>query len=98
VAQAYQAAQAAGDRRALAERSFVDTNSIVVRRGRGVRFSRLGRSRANVPGEDWELVWRLSRRTRVVHVPETTVTYLVNPHSYFTRWGTSDRRPSLPRG
>lgn len=70
----------------LRESCFVDTNSIVVRRGRGVRFSRLPRSGPNLPGEDWELVWRLSRRLRVRNVPETTVTYLVNPESYFTRW------------
>ena len=34
----------------LAEEHFVDTNSIVVRRGRGVRFSRLPRSRGRCPG------------------------------------------------
>ncbi|GAA1438489.1 hypothetical protein GCM10009641_43810 [Mycobacterium cookii] len=74
------------DRRALALAPYVDTSSIVVRRGPGVRFSRLARSSPTIPGEDWELVWRLSRRLRVRHVPETTVTYLVNPDSYFTRW------------
>ncbi len=81
------------DRRALAEGSFVDTNCVVARRGRGVRFSRLPRSRASVPGEDWELVWRLSRRRRISHVPEITVTYLVNPHSYYTRWETDEPDP-----
>jgi glycosyltransferase involved in cell wall biosynthesis len=80
-------------RRTLRESCFVDTNSIVVRRGRGVRFSRLPRSGPNLPGEDWELVWRLSRRLRVRNVPETTVTYLVNPESYFTRW---DAAPAAP--
>ena len=55
-------------RRTLRESCFVDTNSIVVRRGRGVRFSRLPRSGPNLPGEDWELVWRLSRRLRVRNV------------------------------
>lgn len=87
------------DRRALAEESFVDTNSIVVRRGRGVRFSRLPRSRHkhNIPGEDWEFVWRLSRHQRVRHVPETTVTYLVNPDSYFTTW-TDEASPSPAAG
>jgi glycosyltransferase involved in cell wall biosynthesis len=74
------------DRRALADGPYVDTSSIVVRRGRGVHFSRLPRSSPKVPGEDWELVWRLSRRRRVRHVPEVTVSYLVNPDSYFTRW------------
>ncbi len=81
------------DRRALATAPYVDTNSIVLRRGRGTRFSRLPRSRANVPGEDWELVWRLSRTLRVTHVPEATVIYLVNPHSYYTRWQADGPHP-----
>jgi len=81
------------DRRALGEEHFVDTNSIVARRGRGVRFSRLPRSRGRVPGEDWELVWRLSRRKQISHVPETTVTYLVNPDSYYMRWETQEPVP-----
>ncbi|EON22951.1 glycosyl transferase [Nocardioides sp. CF8] len=85
------------ERRALAEESFVDTNSIVVRRGRGVRFSRLARSSATLPKEDWELAWRLSRRLRTVHVPETTVRYVVNPDSYYTRWGTEEPEPPHPR-
>jgi glycosyltransferase involved in cell wall biosynthesis len=84
------------DRRALGEEHFVDTSSIVVRRGRGVRFSRLPRSRGQVPGEDWELVWRLSRRKRISHVRETTVTYLVNPDSYYMKWETDEPVP-LPR-
>jgi glycosyltransferase involved in cell wall biosynthesis len=74
------------DRRALAVGPYVDTSCIVVRRGPGVRFSRLPRSSPKVPGEDWELVWRLSRRRQVRHVPDVTVRYLVNPGSYFTRW------------
>lgn len=82
------------DRRALAEESFVDTNCVVVRRRRGVRFSRLPRSGVAVPGEDWELAWRLSRRLRTSHVPATTVTYLVNPESYYTRWDKGD--PDTP--
>ncbi len=48
----------------------------------------------HLPGEDWELVWRLSRRLRVRHVPETTVTYLVNPDSYFTRWDDAAPGPA----
>ena len=83
------------DRRMLREEHFVDSSSIVVRRGRGVRFSRLPRP-CGVPGEDWELVWRLSRRLRVRHVPETTVTYLVNPDSYYSPWGTVG--PATPHG
>lgn len=80
-------------RRGMREACFVDTNQIVVRRGRGTWFSRLPRSGPKRPGEDWELAWRLSRRLRVVGVPETTVTYLVNPDSYFTRWDLPSSRP-----
>lgn len=80
------------DRRALAEESFVDTNCVVARRGRGVRFSRLPRAGRSVPGEDWELAWRLSRSRRVEHVPITTVTYLVNPASYYTAWEEAGAR------
>lgn len=79
------------DRRALAEAgSIVDTNAIVARYDRQVRFSRLPRPRGRFPREDWELVWRLSRSRRVVHVPEATVLYAVNPASYYTRWQPDD--------
>ncbi len=88
------------DRAALAEAdSFVDTNAIVARLDRRVRFSRLPRPRGRFPREDWELVWRLSRSRRVAHVPEATVQYMVNPDSYYTRWAPHDtaagEEPSL---
>lgn len=79
------------DRRALAEEDcFVDTNAVVARLDRAVRFSRLPRPRGRYPREDWELVWRLSRTRRVVHVPEPTVLYAVNPASYYTSWRSED--------
>lgn len=74
------------DRRLLSDSAYVDTNSLVVRAGRGVRFSRIPRTRATLPKEDWELVWRLSRHHRTVHLPVVTVRYTVNPDSYFTSW------------
>ena len=74
------------DREDMKEISFVDTNAIVVRRGPGVRFSRIRRRRGIRPPVDWEFVWRLTRHRRAVHVPEPTVRYTVNPGSYFTRW------------
>lgn len=88
------------DRALMRERSFVDTNAIVVRRGRGVRFSRVRRRRGVRPPVDWEFVWRVSRGRRVVHVPEATVRYTVNPGSYFTRWDIpdADPEPSTPAG
>jgi hypothetical protein len=74
------------DRRKAREKSFFDTNTFVVRRGRAVRFSRLRRTREVMPREDWELMYRFSRRHRLVHTPRQTVRYLVNPDTYFTNW------------
>lgn len=74
------------DRRRLREEAFVDANSIVARRSPGVRFSRIRRGSGRLPPEDWELIWRLSRRHHVLHVPAVTVRYLVNPNSYYSIW------------
>lgn len=74
------------DRRAMADSSYVDANSIVVRNGPRVRFSRLPRRKTTLPKEDWEFVWRLSRRLRTRHVPVPTVRYVANPSSYYTTW------------
>ena len=68
------------------EAHCVDTNAIVLRRASCLPFSRLPRMRETFPREDWEFVWRVSRRAKVVHVPEVTVEYLVNPNSYYTSW------------
>lgn len=76
------------DRRRFSdEPSWVDTNSIVLRRSVLQPFSRLPRTNATFPREDWEFVWRISRTARVTHIPVATVEYLVNPNSYFTTWG-----------
>ena len=77
------------DRRKARVRSFLDTNTFVVRRGRAVRFSRLRRPREVMPREDWELIYRLSRRRRITHIPRPTVRYLVNPDAYFTTWDSA---------
>lgn len=74
------------------ETSWVDANSIVLRRAFCPPFSRLPRTRATLPKEDWEFVWRASRRAHVAHVPEVTVEYLVNPGSYYTSWKPQDQR------
>ena len=65
---------------------FVDANSLVVRRSPEVLFSRLPRTKATLPKEDWEFVYRLSKRHVVEHVPQPTVRYLVNEASYYTAW------------
>jgi hypothetical protein len=64
----------------------VDANTVVVRRRRGVVFSRIPRRFGEYPAEDWEFVFRLSRTMRVEHIPSVTVTYLMNPRSYWTSW------------
>ncbi|MGK4579965.1 glycosyltransferase family 2 protein [Kitasatospora sp. HPMI-4] len=75
------------DRRHAAEEGFLDTNAVVARRTRTLRFSRLRRPPEVVPREDWELVFRYSRGRRVQHLPVPTVRYLVNPDSYWSGWG-----------
>jgi glycosyltransferase involved in cell wall biosynthesis len=74
------------DRRKLRQDPYVDANSIVVRRSSNLGFSVLPRNKDTLPKEDWEYVWRMSRRGRVAHVPKVTVLYSVNPDSYYTTW------------
>ncbi|WP_293374965.1 glycosyltransferase [Phenylobacterium sp.] len=75
------------DRRRFAdETSWVDANSIVLRRSALLPFSRLPRTKMTFPKEDWEFVWRVSRRARVAHVTTPTVEYLVNMESFYTTW------------
>lgn len=75
------------DRRAFVDSSgWVDANSLVIRRAPDVLFSRLPRTRATLPKEDWEFVHRMSQRRVVRHVAHPTVRYLVNDQSYYTNW------------
>ena len=85
------------DRHLMRDKAFVDTNAIVARRDRGVRFSRIRRRKGVRPPVDWEFVWRLSRRHRTVHVPARTVRYAVNPGSYFTSWDVPRQRSAGDR-
>jgi len=78
------------DRKAARESAFADTNGIVVRRGRGVRFSRVPRPIGTFPAEDWEFAYRLSKRHRIEHIVEPTVRYVVHPESYYTGWTEED--------
>jgi Glycosyl transferase family 2 len=82
------------DRRLLAREGYVDTNALVLRRFAGLHFSRLNRPREVCPREDWELVFRLSRRRRTLHVPVATVRYQVNPDSHWSDWTAV--RPAAP--
>jgi glycosyltransferase involved in cell wall biosynthesis len=79
------------DRRRMREEGISDTNTIVVRRLNSVRFSRVPLRHGDFPLEDWELVYRLSRRLRTEHVPVSTARYLVHDESFFTDWEASAR-------
>jgi glycosyltransferase involved in cell wall biosynthesis len=68
------------------ESSWVDANAVVLKRSALRYFSRLPRTKTTFPKEDWEFVWRVSRKARVVHLPRVTVEYLVNADSYYTTW------------
>lgn len=74
------------DRKLAWERCFLDSNPFVARRSSDLVFSRLRRSSTVAPKEDWELIYRFSRRHRVEHIPEPTVEYVINPNSYWTTW------------
>lgn len=74
------------DRRLLAREGYVDTNSFVIKRFPELHFSRIRRPAEVRPREDWELVYRLSRRIQTQHVPFPTVRYQVNPNSFYTDW------------
>ncbi|MFU8875991.1 glycosyltransferase family 2 protein [Micromonospora sp. SL4-19] len=74
------------DRKLAWERCFLDPNPLVARRTPELMFSRLRRNTSVAPKEDWELIYRLSRRHRVEHIPEPTVDYVINPKSYWTPW------------
>ena len=77
------------DRAAARNSSFLDPNPLVARRTADLHFSRLRREKKVAPREDWEMIFRYSRRHRVEHVPVPTVDYLVNPASYWTAWNRS---------
>ena len=74
------------DRRRAAGEAFLDINAFVARRSPAIRFSRIRRGREVVPVEDWEMIFRYSRRHAIAHVPVPTVDYLINPESYWTVW------------
>lgn len=85
---------AAWDRKLFSDtRSFVDANSIVVRREGLQLFSRLPRKKETFPKEDWEFVWNMSAKARVRHVPVATVEYLVSDGSYYTSWDLQKGEP-----
>lgn len=78
------------DRVAMRDQAISDTNTIVIRRGRGVRFSRVPLRHGDFPLEDWVLVYKLSRRLRTEHLDVPTARYLVHDGSFFTNWANAE--------
>jgi glycosyltransferase involved in cell wall biosynthesis len=83
------------DRRTLRRLSYADSSTLVVRRERRVRFGRTPRWKSDTVKEDWEFVWRCSRRMRTQFVPSVTVDYLIHDNSYLTDWTDFWRRRAL---
>lgn len=65
---------------------FTDSSTLVFRRFPGVHFDRSPRGKGDPVKEDWEFVWRYSRRRRTELVPRVTVDYLIHDQSYLTDW------------
>jgi hypothetical protein len=85
------------DRTLMRSQAMADTNTIVVQRGRHVRFSRVPLRHGDFPLEDWELVYRLSRRLKVRHLAVPTARYLVHDGSFFTNWEAAARQDRRQR-
>ncbi|MEY9858713.1 glycosyltransferase involved in cell wall biosynthesis [Catenulispora sp. GAS73] len=74
------------DRKRASWDSFLDCNAFVAVRSRALTFSRMPRPIGLLPREDWEMMYRFTRRHRITHLPTPTVRYLVNPSSFYTQW------------
>jgi glycosyltransferase involved in cell wall biosynthesis len=61
--------------------NFVDTSAVVCRRIRGLRFSRVPRGAIHRFSEDWDLVYRVSRRYRVAWTGRATLDYTLSAES-----------------
>jgi glycosyltransferase involved in cell wall biosynthesis len=81
------------DRKRASWDSFLDCNAFVAHRSRALLFSRMPRPIGLLPREDWEMLYRYTRRHRVRHIPAPTVRYLVNPSSFYTQWN-KDKQPA----
>lgn len=86
------------DRKRASWDSFLDCNAFVAVRSRALLFSRMPRPIGLLPREDWEMVYRFTRRHPIAHVPVPTVRYLVNPSSFYTEWDkdNTDKRLGDP--
>jgi hypothetical protein len=80
------------DRKRASWDSFLDCNAFVAVRSRALTFSRMPRPIGLLPREDWEMMYRFTRRHRITHLPIPTVRYLVNPSSFYTQWTKEEDR------
>lgn len=80
------------DRKRASWDSFLDCNAFVAVRSRALTFSRMPRPIGLLPREDWEMMYRFTRRHRITHLPVPTVRYLVNPSSFYTQWTKEEDR------
>jgi glycosyltransferase involved in cell wall biosynthesis len=85
------------DRKRASWDSFLDCNAFVAVRSRALTFSRMPRPIGLLPREDWEMLYRFTRRHDIAHVPVPTVRYLVNPSSFYTQWD-KDKPAAQPAG
>ncbi|MGY1659595.1 glycosyltransferase family 2 protein [Geodermatophilus sp. SYSU D00705] len=83
------------DRKTLRRLNYTDSSTLVIRRGPRVRFGRTPRNKRDGVKEDWEFVWRCSRRMRMQFVPSITVDYLIHDDSYLTDWTEFWRQRAL---
>jgi len=81
------------DRKRASWDSFLDCNAFVAVRSRALTFSRMPRPIGLLPREDWEMMYRFTRRHRITHLPVPTVRYLVNPSSFYTQWDKDKDKP-----
>jgi glycosyltransferase involved in cell wall biosynthesis len=82
------------DRKRASWDSFLDCNAFVAVRSRALLFSRMPRPIGLLPREDWEMMYRFTRRHTIAHLPVPTVRYLVNPSSFYTQWDKPAKQPA----
>lgn len=76
------------DRELLRNTAYIDINSVAIKRGHRVHFRRTpcNVKAGYLPPEDWEFVWRMSRKRKALFIPRVTVKYLIHQGSYFSTW------------
>ncbi len=87
------------DRRAMRWASLADSSTLVFRRVPAVLFDRTPRRKGEFFEEDWEFVWRCSRRMRTHLVHSVTSDYRIHDGGHLTDWTDFwGRRRTQPSG